>query len=266
MLEEAATGGDAFQVLLSDKMMPLMDGPELACAVRTNPALTDLRLVLLSSYNEREDEAADHNGFDRRLNKPLKLPALRTTLLNLLHGEDEPVPEVVPTRQAAVSQTTDPQAAPGARETPSGGSHANGYSRSGLPRTWRGRVLLVEDNAVNQKLAKRMLEKAGIEVDVANNGAEALELVKQNEYALVLMDCQMPELDGYEATRKIRRLPAPKDLTPVIALTAHAMVGDREKCEAAGMNDYMTKPLRKEIFFGMLRKWLAMHDDDMRAA
>jgi signal transduction histidine kinase/DNA-binding response OmpR family regulator len=261
MLDEAAQDGDAFQVLLSDKMMPLMDGPELARAIRANESLQDLRLVLLSSYNEREEEAADNNGFDRRLNKPLKMPALRTTLLNLLHGGPEPAPD-----QTNATEPLAPEPATPPREVPNKGTHAKSVEALTANIRWRGRVLLAEDNAVNQKLAKRMLEKAGIEVDVANNGAEALALVEKNEYALVLMDCQMPELDGYEATREIRRLSPPKDLTPVIALTAHAMVGDREKCEAAGMNDYMTKPLRKEIFLGMLRKWLAVHDDDMRAA
>ena len=151
---------------------------------------------LLSSYNEREDEATDNNGFDRRLNKPLKLPALRTTLLNLLHGEEEAAPE-----QAKTAETSAPAAPP--RDTPTKGTHAKSVEALTANIRWRGRVLLAEDNAVNQKLAKRMLEKAGIEVDVANNGAEALALVEKNEYALVLMDCQMPELDGYEATRKI---------------------------------------------------------------
>lgn len=266
MLEEAAESGDGFQVLLSDKMMPLMDGPELAQAIRANDKLNDLRLVLLSSYNEREEHAATENGFDRRLNKPLKLPALRTALLNLLRGVTEPdesPADHAPSAEAPASTTQ-----PTVEQAPArpAGTHPKSVESITANVRWRGRVLLAEDNAVNQKLARRMLEKAGIEVDVANNGAEALAKVQETEYALVLMDCQMPELDGYEATRKIRRLKAPKDLVPIIALTAHAMVGDREKCEAAGMNDYMTKPLRKEIFFGMLRKWLAVHDDDQRAA
>ncbi|MAW59922.1 MAG: hypothetical protein CMJ94_03685 [Planctomycetes bacterium] len=266
MLEEAATTGDAFQVLLSDKMMPGMDGPELARRIRSLEELNALRLVLLSSYNERESEALEDSGFDRRLNKPLKLPALRTTLLNLIQGS--PAPEEQQPAQAKSTASTSDAAEDASAVDADGGKAGNPKSVESMTAgiTWRGRVLLAEDNAVNQKLARRMLEKAGIEVDVANNGAEAVALVEKNDYELVLMDCQMPELDGYEATRRIRKLPGNKQLVNIIALTAHAMVGDREKCEAAGMNDYMTKPLRKEIFFGMLRKWLAVHDDDARAA
>ena len=260
MLEEAAQTEDAFQVLLSDKLMPGMDGPALAAKIRENHALASLRLVLLSSYNEREGDTVGKQGFDRRLNKPLKLPALRTALLNLMNDEvEEPSASTEPVEETVTETVAKKQDAP-TTKNPTSVEAMTSEIR------WRGRVLLAEDNAINQKLAKRMLEKAGIEVDVANNGAEALALVEQNEYAIVLMDCQMPELDGYEATRRIRKLSPPKDLVPVIALTAHAMVGDREKCEKAGMNEYMTKPLRKEIFFGMLRKWLAVQDDDARAA
>ncbi|MCH2101474.1 MAG: response regulator, partial [Planctomycetes bacterium] len=250
MLGEAAQAKDAFQLLLTDKLMPGMDGPALAEKIRENEALSDLHLVLLSSYNEREADSTCEQDFDRRLNKPLKLPALRSALLNLLCGESE-------------SEIIEPESG-NTQKAMSGNSKSIETMNSNV--RWRGRVLLAEDNSVNQKITKRMLEKAGIEVDVANNGAEALTLVEKNDYAIVLMDCQMPELDGYEATRRIRKLPPPKDLVPVLALTAHAMVGDREKCEKAGMNDYMTKPLRKEAFFGMLRKWLAVQDDDTRAA
>lgn len=270
LLDEAVARGDAFQVLLTDKLMPLMSGPDLARRVRENPAFDELRMVLLSSYNERDEQDDDVLGFDRSMNKPLKLAGLRATLQNLLQKEPTPVADATaePSTDAAVESSTPLASTTPARSSATGTASPARNSVHGLTdgMRWRGRVLLAEDNAVNQKLARRMLEKAGIEVDVANNGAEAYALVQKNDYALVLMDCQMPELDGYEATRKIRKLTAPKDLVPIVALTAHAMVGDREKCEAAGMNDYMTKPLRKEIFFGMLRKWLAVHDDESRAA
>jgi signal transduction histidine kinase/DNA-binding response OmpR family regulator len=230
MLEEAQAADQPYQVLLSDKMMPLLSGPELGEKIRQNPKFKDLRMVLISSYNESRDANEEDNfGFDRRLNKPLKLVSLRRTLVNLL-GDN----------RNADGQGSQAEAPESGLETPN----------------WRGRVLLAEDNKVNQMLAKRMLEKFGIDVTVVDHGAEAVEAVSQNDFALVLMDCQMPVLDGYAATRQIRRLPSPRDLTPIVALTAHAMVGDREKCEKAGMNDYMTKPLRKEIFLAMLRKWL----------
>ncbi|MBC7397758.1 MAG: response regulator, partial [Bdellovibrionales bacterium] len=104
------------------------------------------------------------------------------------------------------------------------------------------RVLLVEDNPINQKVAVKTLEKQGFLMTLANHGLEALELLKQQTFDLILMDCQMPEMDGYEATRRIRAYPLAVRNIPIIAMTANAMKGDRERCLQAGMNDYITKP------------------------
>ena len=114
------------------------------------------------------------------------------------------------------------------------------------------RVLVAEDNIVNQKVASKLLEKFGCRVDVAANGEEAVRMAEDLPYALILMDCQMPEMDGYEATAAIRKME--KD-TPIIALTANAMEGDREKCLAAGMDDYLPKPINPEALNEMLDKW-----------
>ncbi len=298
MIDQAISANDPFQVLLSDKLMPSMDGGELAQAIlKRGDELAGLRIVLLSSFNERSSGPEDGlHLFDRRINKPLKLNSLKSTLLSLMdpqsrnnlpvrlraQGEETPQTgstataetQTPPTAQAESAAQTEqpaiekitPRAKPA--EVPADAPPTAATKRA--PGTedicWRGRVLLTEDNKVNQKLAKRMLEKFGIEVDVADNGQEAVDALTANDYELVLMDCQMPVMDGYEATRQIRRLPSPKDLTPIIALTAHAMVGDREKCEQAGMNDYMTKPLRKEIFLAMLKKWLEVDGDAAQAA
>jgi CheY-like chemotaxis protein/HPt (histidine-containing phosphotransfer) domain-containing protein len=124
----------------------------------------------------------------------------------------------------------------------------------------RGRVLLVEDNPVNQLVGLGQLHRVGYECVVTGSGIEALEIARQEDFDLVLMDCQMPEMDGYDATRALRRLGID---TPVIALTAHALEGEREKCLAAGMNDYLAKPVSQEQLTAMLRKWLdgeASHD------
>ena len=118
------------------------------------------------------------------------------------------------------------------------------------------RVLLAEDNAVNRTVALRFLARLGLEADVAGDGTEALRKLTSSYYDLVLMDCQMPGLDGYETTRRVRALGGPYAELPIIALTAHALQGARERCEAAGMNDYLTKPLNSDDLAACLARWL----------
>jgi PAS domain S-box-containing protein len=117
-------------------------------------------------------------------------------------------------------------------------------------------VLLVEDNPTNQFVARRLLEKAGCRVEIVNNGAEALDRVRTQSYAVVFMDCQMPVMDGYEATRRIRQLDGPVAAIPIVAMTAHAMAGDRERCLESGMSDYMSKPLKPDVLAASLRRAL----------
>ncbi|MGH7898958.1 MAG: response regulator, partial [Candidatus Binatia bacterium] len=117
------------------------------------------------------------------------------------------------------------------------------------------RVLIAEDNPDNQRVARLILEKIGCRVDTAANGKEALEMVQRIPYGIVFMDCQMPEMDGYEATREIRRREAGGRRLPIIALTAHAMEGDRRKCIEAGMDDYVIKPVRRELLREVLARW-----------
>jgi CheY-like chemotaxis protein len=115
---------------------------------------------------------------------------------------------------------------------------------------------VVDDNIVNQKMAVKMLEKLGCTAEVASNGLEAVEKVEKSPYDLVLMDCQMSEMDGYEATAKIRLRENGSRHTFIIAMTAHAMPGDRERCLKAGMDDYMAKPIKKETLFEIMEKWI----------
>jgi CheY-like chemotaxis protein len=119
-----------------------------------------------------------------------------------------------------------------------------------------GRVLIVEDNAANLKVAMRMVERLGYRADKAGNGVEAVRVLDRMNYDAVLMDCQMPEMDGYEATRQIRRHEKEGRRTPIIAMTASAMAGDRERCLAAGMDDYISKPIKLHVVAAVLERWL----------
>ncbi|NJN47068.1 MAG: response regulator [Candidatus Competibacteraceae bacterium] len=132
-------------------------------------------------------------------------------------------------------------------------------------RPTKHRILLAEDNPINQQVALAMLDQFGYQVDLANNGQEALNAAARQSYDLVLMDCQMPEMDGFEATRRIRALEEGQQkemrwYTPIIALTAHAMETDREYCLTAGMDDYMTKPFTRQQLTDLLKRWLVRDD------
>ncbi len=223
-LRTAAAHGAPYHVALLDLQMPDVDGIELARTIKADPRLAATPLLLLSSLGVREQvEAAHLAGFGAVLNKPLRMARLRQCLLDVLRGQTAP-------------------AAPTATRP--------------APPTGR-RVLVAEDNAVNQKVALLLLAKLGYRAEAVGNGVEAVEAVQRIPYDLILMDCQMPELDGYEATARIRALEGPQRHVPIVAMTANAMEGDRDRCLAAGMNDYIPKPVREADLAAMLSRWTA---------
>ncbi|HEX5015697.1 MAG TPA: response regulator [Candidatus Limnocylindrales bacterium] len=214
---DLARTAEAFDVIVTDLRMPTMDGLQLAAAIRSALGPATPPIVLLSSAGHR-DRAAD--GVAAVLVKPVKPAALRDALAAALAGE----------AVTAVART--PARSPHAPET-----DASLGIRHPL------RVLLAEDNAVNQKLATRLLERMGYTADIANDGREAIASLADGTYDVVLMDVQMPEVDGLEATRQIRERWPGRQIR-IIAMTANAMEGDRETCLAAGMDDYLSKPIR----------------------
>lgn len=126
----------------------------------------------------------------------------------------------------------------------------------------RPRVLIAEDNPINQRVAVIILSKLGYHTDVADEGAEALQMLQKQPYDLILMDCQMPVMDGFEATKAIRALPSEVSQIPIIAVTANALPGQREKCLATGMNDYLSKPIQTDLLASTLRKYLPCSNGD----
>ncbi len=224
----AAANGTPFALAILDMHMPDMDGLMLAKEIRADPAFADTRLVLLTSGGPRgQSQETLEAGILACLTKPVRSSQLYDALVTAMGTSDSSVEFVLP------------------REEPE-------------PRTAGGgpRLLVAEDNAVNQRVAVRMLEKLGYQADVVTNGQEALDALDRISYPLVLMDCQMPELDGYEATGLIRKREGTGRHTLIIAMTAGAMEGDRERCLAAGMDDYLSKPVRPEQLQAALARWL----------
>jgi CheY-like chemotaxis protein len=228
----AAHEGEPFELAVLDLNMPGMDGLDLAAALKSEPATASLTLFLLSSSGQRlSREESRLRGLAASLLKPVRQSELFDCLITGLN------PDVA----AAVAAMTN--GAPG--------SEADGRARNSS-RT----ILLAEDNTMNQLVASRMLDKLGYGYDIVNNGLEAVDAVRTKHYDAVLMDCQMPEMDGYQATAEIRRTEVDGRRTPIIAMTAHAMAGDREACLAAGMDDYLTKPVRMESIEVVLDRWV----------
>jgi two-component system sensor histidine kinase/response regulator len=232
-LHAAAAAGTVHQVALLDMQMPGMDGLTLARAIRANPDLAGVKLLLLSSWTEAGHSVdVQAAGFAARLPKPVRPSRLLTQLVALL-GRDGAESPTLPRPTADVGLPS--------------------------PGTRSARILVAEDNAVNQKLIARLLEKKGHRVDVVANGREAVHAVTRIGYDLVLMDVQMPEMDGLEATRQIRAADRSEVARiPIIALTANAMQGDQERCLSAGMDDYLAKPVKPVDLAAALDRWLAV--------
>ena len=241
-LVSADAVGAPYDMVLLDHMMPGMSGETVATKIRANGALEQPRIVLASSIGESwRTERAARAGFDAVLTKPIRHQMLVDTL-NGLRAErarafetawdDEPEPAPAPVAAAPTP----------AVETPTQGG--------------RGRVLLAEDNEINTLLACTVLEEAGYSVECAVNGEEAVAAVQARAFDLVVMDVQMPKMDGLQATRAIRALPGPRSRTPILAMTANAMRSDREACLAAGMDDFVSKPIDPEAFLDVVARFL----------
>jgi PAS domain S-box-containing protein len=232
-LRAAAASCAPYQMALLDMHMPEMDGLDLARAIRDDPNLGSLPLVMLASVSDREvRERARGLDIAAWLTKPIRRDPLNRCVLAVLGDGTEAAAEAAASTAAPPARTCLP-AHPGRRMT----------------------VLLAEDNIVNQKVAVRLLDILGCDTDIASNGREAVDAVHAKRYDVVFMDCQMPEMDGFEATRLIREREV--DSRPVIiAMTAHAMAGDRERCLAAGMDDYVTKPVTLDALRGVLAEWV----------
>jgi signal transduction histidine kinase/DNA-binding response OmpR family regulator len=219
-MARAAADGDRYELAVLDYHMPGIDGLELAASIRAEPVLRNTKLVLLTSSARRGDmRLARGTGIDGFLTKPVKTSALYDCLTAVLARTPD-------TAAAAPMVTT--------------------YALAVTDAAQQQRLLVVDDSHVNQRVASRMLENLGHRVDVASNGREAVAAVRDEVYSAVLMDCQMPEMDGFDATMAIRRLEGAARRTPIIAMTAGAMKGDEEKCIAAGMDAYISKPVNPE--------------------
>jgi signal transduction histidine kinase/CheY-like chemotaxis protein len=232
LLIQAAENKTPYDMAIIDYLMPLMDGEALGKAIKEHALLKNTRLILLTSRGIRGDAARARDvGFDAYLTKPIKQSQMFNAIVSVFgkkmeHKENPEKAQIITRHTLAENQQHGP------------------------------RILLVEDNAVNQKVALIHLRKMGYTADVSNNGLEGVEAVKNGNYDVVIMDIQMPEMDGYEATRVIRQAENNSHHLPIIAMTANAMKGDREKCLEAGMNDYLSKPVNPKLLKEKLEMWL----------
>jgi len=247
MLRAAATQGNAYDLAVLDVQMPEMDGLTLAAAIKADPAISGTRLILLTSLGQSlSDGELKAAGIAGYLVKPVKQSRLFECLINVIGktAAESTVAKSSPARFAPV--------------------HAKSNSRP-----CKARILLAEDNVINQKVALGQLHQLGYVAEAAANGMEVLKALERIPYDIILMDCQMPEMDGYEATRLIRKREQSLDQRStwkspayVIGVTANAMPGDREKCLAVGMNDYLSKPVQSTKLKEVLERWRPEEQSD----
>ena len=249
---KAQDEGSPFQIAIIDMQMPGMNGETLGLTVKSDARLSDTHLVMLTSMGIKTDfRRLREIGFDAYLNKPVLRKELKTALSQVLAKGG-----------AAQSQSVEP--------------HDSTHDIVGLFAGSKARILLAEDNIVNQQVALGILNKLGLRADVVANGAEVIKSMEILPYDLILMDVQMPVMNGVEATRLIREIEekrvvlsadgnmsqSVKSNVPIIAMTAYAIQGDREQFLAAGMNDYVSKPVSPQELAERLRKWLPKNKDE----
>ncbi|MEF2265937.1 response regulator [Janthinobacterium sp. LS2A] len=233
LLQAALRGGRPFDLAIIDMRMPVMDGAELVRAIKADAGMAALKIIMLSSLDaSAELRQLTALGVEYCLTKPVRAMELRHCIEAVCgYGTLAPTSAAMPALPAP-ADTADAGQAP-------------------------LRMLLVEDNAINQEIALAMLEDSGYEATPADNGARALALWERYPFDVILMDCQMPEMDGFEATRRLRRMESEqgRSRTPIIALTANAILGDRELCLDAGMDDYLAKPYTRAALLEVLARW-----------
>ena len=237
MLHLSAAAGQAFDIALLDLMMPEMDGFQLANAIKADPAIAAISLVLLPSYGQRgHGDAASDAGIAAYLQKPVRQSQLFDCLATVIAGSapSGTVPKLVTKHTLEEGRIR--------REKESAISNA--------------RILVAEDNPVNQKVALGQLENLGYKAEAARTGFEVIKAMESVDFDIIFMDCQMPQMDGFEATAEIRRRETNGRRTTIVAMTANALEGDREKCIAAGMDDYLSKPVKSGVLNEMLGRWL----------
>jgi PAS domain S-box-containing protein len=239
LAREAVAAGNPYRLFLLDHHMPITDGKELGKTILSDKDLSDSLLILLTSGGQRGDgEHFKEIGFAAYLTKPVHSETLRHTMAGVLGFKQEHHGKPI---FLTSYQVPNP-----------------GWDAVGEDNSFDGRhIILAEDNVVNQKVAKTLLEKLGLKVTMVENGAKAVAQWERTGCDLILMDCQMPEIDGYDATALIRKLESGSDKhVPIIALTANAMETDRGRCLDAGMDDYISKPFRQGLLVSVLRRWL----------
>ena len=238
MMRNAHRMGDPYHIALLDHHMAEMDGVQLAKTIKQDSCINDIILLLLSSAIIRRDSRfMKETGFSSCLRKPVRSSDLLDSLMQCWFIDQQHAQEK-PTSSPILKEEREPEQMAGEK-----------------PQQIAARILLVEDNQVNQEVAKAILENLGCQVEIVDNGKKAVKAVQRFKYDLVFMDCSMPVMDGFEAVKKIRNLETDARDTLIVAMTAYAMEGDRQKCLNAGMNDYLSKPIRKDTVKAILLKY-----------
>jgi two-component system sensor histidine kinase/response regulator len=241
LLERSVDTGEPFDIAVLDLQMPDIDGLALTRRIKATPSIAHLPIVLLTSLGQRGQAAmAESAGVAAYLTKPVRQAHLEQCLASVIGG-------------AAALHAT-------AAADPVNQSIVTRHTLAESNRAARVRILLAEDNTVNQRVASKMLEQLGCLVDVAPDGVQAVKAVETGTYDLVLMDCQMPEMDGFDATRAIRQREGTGRRIPILAMTANALAGDRERCLEAGMDGYLSKPVRPDELAAAISEWLSPAD------